>query len=98
MTIERRLIVGLGDITAVVFECVHCGVRVAINPDDLGTLAGKCPRCSYTWGLVEPVSNVPPTNLSRSFISDFTQALMKIRRLDPQTVGFRLLLEFKEPE
>jgi hypothetical protein len=98
MTIEQKLVVGLDDIAAVVFECNHCHVRISLNPDNIGVLKGSCPRCLYVWEFLEPASALPAPNLSKSYFTDFTEALGKIRRMDPQTVGFSLLLEFKEPE
>ncbi|KKK72589.1 hypothetical protein LCGC14_2902380, partial [marine sediment metagenome] len=33
MTVEHRIVVGLGDIKAVVFQCNKCAARVAVSPD-----------------------------------------------------------------
>jgi hypothetical protein len=98
MTLERRFLVGLEDIAAVVFECNHCHARISLSPDNIGVLKGNCPRCTYSWQFLEPASAPLVPNLSKSYFTNFTEALGKIRRMEPQTIGFKLLLEFKEPE
>ncbi len=35
MTVERRIVVSLGDIRAVIFQCKTCATRVAVPPDKL---------------------------------------------------------------
>jgi predicted Zn finger-like uncharacterized protein len=93
MTIERRFVVSLNDIGAVVFECIRCKTRVAVSPDNIGPISGKCPRCSHTWKIPEQAEFS-----SESYITNFAKALGKIRCTDPQTIGFGIFLEFEEPK
>jgi hypothetical protein len=93
VTIERRFVVGLDDIKSIVFECYSCKARLAISPDDDRAIPRGCPRCNEPW--------VDPTRPSISAESEFTNlavAVKQIRSMRAEACGFRLLLEFNEPE
>jgi hypothetical protein len=51
MAIERRLVVGLNDIQAVVFECVKCRGGMVLSPDRTITedKLVQCPLCGEQW-------------------------------------------------
>jgi hypothetical protein len=100
MMIERRIVVGLGDIQAVTFECVKCASRLSVPPDDIKEIPGKCPHCTQEWLSIDPSGH----QAVRSPFVNFTDAIGAIRRLlnphesmmKESMIGFRILLEFDE--
>lgn len=104
MTFEHKLLVSLGEIKAVVFECTRasglsagereCKSRIVVPPDDISSLPLACPR-NHAWDW-----NVPTENAG--FISALPQlidALKKLRMSGRESQsGFRIFLEFDEPE
>lgn len=49
MTIERRLVLGLGDILAIRLECVRCHATVSFALDQTISIPPVCPGCHETW-------------------------------------------------
>lgn len=87
MTVERKIVVGLDAVRAVILECRSCRTRVVLSPDRCGICA-QCPECLSTW-----ISAVQGN-------ANFLDALSKIR-VDSPTVAtgpIRILLELDEPE
>ena len=94
MTVERRLVVGLGDIRAVTFECKSCSARLTLAPDKVDPDGlTRCPSCGTTWWTT-PTSGKVMTPNSRIFT--FLSAIGPMRELQAE-IGFTLLLEFDEP-
>lgn len=96
MTFEHKLLVGLEEIKAIVFECLAngCESKVVIAPDRTDTLPMTCPH-GHAWDW-----NIPTTSQA-SYGSPVLLWLQSLRRLrDPisKKFGFRLLLEFEGPE
>ena len=49
MTSERRIIVSLGDIKYISYECKGCGAKISISPDAGLPAPPKCPQCKDDW-------------------------------------------------
>lgn len=98
MTVERRIVVSLGDIRAVIFQCKSCATRVAVPPDKLDNataLLDKCSVCDAGWWSQNATKLL--TQPAASFVV-FLRALGQIGTPDAsETVGFTLSLEFDEP-
>jgi hypothetical protein len=92
MTIEHKIVVGLSDIKAVIFECANanCHARVIVSPDNIH-IPKQCPACNEGWISIE-----------KSFQSDtsqeknFVDALAKLRVLEAKPLPFKILLEFED--
>jgi hypothetical protein len=93
MTFERKIVVSLGDIKAVVFECDGCRCRVVMNPDNTRDLPGQCPECRKQWihGGLKASQTMDST--SRTFLL----ALTKLRMTNEEYSGFQILFELEEP-
>ncbi len=101
MTIERKIIIDLEDIRAVVFECISCLSRVSIPPQTRGNtrIPNECPQCSAKWSTLDPlkdgdrISLTPHVNFVTSIerLKFFSDELMKM-------AGFKILLELQEPK
>jgi hypothetical protein len=96
MTIERKVIVGVEDVKAVIFECKGCKARVTISPDG-ARIPQRCPNCQEQWLS----SSVSTTSTSLSAYVAFLESLGKMREKALETNGewpkFRILFEFDEP-
>jgi hypothetical protein len=100
MTVERKIIIGLEDIKAVVFECTSCLSRVSIPPQARGNtrIPNECPQCSAKWSVLDPlkygdqISLTPHANLVTSIerLKSFSDELIKM-------AGFKILFELEEP-
>lgn len=91
MTIERKIVVGLGDIKSVSFQCDECKYRVTMSPDEIREIPRGCPN-GHRWIQGEPeASQFPP-------LLKFAENLGKLRTATSQKLlGFQILLEFDEP-
>ena len=99
MTSERRIVVGLGDIRAVTFECKSCGVRVSYQPDDshLMPVNTNCPACNEDWWTTSTTRG-SVFGTQADIVANLLTGLQGVRKLaDQKSVGFRLLLEYDEP-
>jgi hypothetical protein len=91
MTLEHRLVVGLDDIRAIVFECQHkgCGAKLTRT---LGTIKSdwfhQCPACRGEWLSGNEANNVQmPTSsqlillraLEKAHQAEIEGALVHIR-------------------
>ena len=100
MTVEHVLVVGLGDIKAVILECVKCGARYRIASDS-AEIPVRC-HCGYQW-LTGAFRETRP-DLAPNYLEILFTTLLAIRRhmtADPDNkrplAGFRLLLEYDDP-
>ena len=91
MTIERRLVVPIRDIKAVIFECSVCGARTVqpLGPDVV--LPRTCPR-EHRWEMFtgQNAGYGPEGKLTRTL-----GELAALGTAAPN--GFRVLLELEEP-
>ncbi len=97
MTVERKVVVGLADLKAIVFECREdrCKARVTMLPDN-ARIPQKCPACGREWVPSPP----PETKSTLSNHMNLVDAIARIRAQEPNNEWpkFRILFEFDEPE
>jgi hypothetical protein len=93
MTLEHKLVVGLDDIKAVVFECRQCGTRVSMVPADV-RIPNQCPTgaCASVWIMGKPAGMTSEYEASTSAHLNFVSAIGYIRKHNG--AAFRILLEF----
>ena len=92
MTIERKLVVSLGDIKSVSFQCNDCLYRVTISPEQIGGIPNACAN-GHRWlhGEHQVAQRQP--------LVKFLEALVELRTLMANKVlGFQILLELDEPQ
>jgi hypothetical protein len=95
MTIEHKLVVGLEEIKAIIFECAECKARIVLTPEQLNKPPDKCPR-GHTWEWDVPEQHQSITGSPYFF---FLTGLKKLREpVVNQLYGFRIFLEFEEPK
>jgi hypothetical protein len=93
MTVEHKLVVGLEEIKAIIFECAECKSRIVLTPEDVGTPPNKCPRGhSWEWNITDEYKNVDGSSYVFFFRS------LKNLRNATKTETFRILWEFDEPK
>jgi hypothetical protein len=98
MTIERKFIVGIEDIRALVFECNSCHSRLSVQPGHLTvpTIPLQCPQCQERWSLPDPFRR---DRVASPFAS-FVESIELLRSIKPEAMeaaGFKMLLELEEP-
>jgi len=92
MTFERRIVAGLDDIKAVVFECLNCKARVCRPATKIGNVPFSCECCAREWR--HDSGNPQPGDVEQDFVQ-FVKAISTLRTNGQ--LGFRILLEFDEP-
>lgn len=96
MTVERRIVVSLGDIRAVILECKECHAQKTIPPNKIpvgGTFLEKCDICGTKWWSSGSVEKPKFPN----HIISFLETIRDIQKVE-NLVHFTLLLEFDEPQ
>lgn len=98
VTVERHLVIPIGDIQAVILSCLSCPTTVHLpteNPDVKYEMIEKCPGCREIWwksGFIKPYEQ--PTHASLAFLL----ALRTVRTIGTaQTVGFTIALKIDQP-
>jgi len=93
MTIEHKIVVGLKDIKAVIFECANptCHARLSVSPDKI-RIPTQCQNCNAAWMGRERKSFQDDTSQQMNFVN----ALGNIRLLEENGAPFRILLEFED--
>lgn len=97
MTFEHKIVVGLEDIRAVIFECKNqkCKTRTAVPADVLREVPLVCPLCNSRWHTEDLPSHV---TTSAGAPTALVQAIVTMRVLQREgKEAFRILLEFDEP-
>jgi hypothetical protein len=101
MTVEHRLVFGLDDIVAVVFECRRqgCGARLSMVPSKIKLEHLRvCPACDAGWlsADVNTVRDAPVMSLAR-FVVQIAPAVLSEKE-DKANLGVSVRLEFAEPK
>jgi len=93
MTFDRKIVVSLDEISAVVFECNQCKARVVVQPERVTLPPTFCPNGhGWNWNVASEHSEVAAP------AGAWVLSLNRLRLPDAsQRYGFRVLLEFKEP-
>lgn len=91
MTVERRIIVGLEDIKALIFECRECKSKIVLTPEDSDKPPKTCPKGhAWEWNIPEEYETI-----NGSVFFFFLRALKRLRdRVEERASGFKILLEF----
>lgn len=92
MTFEHKIVFGLGDIKAVIFQC-KCGARAAIKPESMEFPPMKCP-CDHAWDWNIPLN----FNSTESPFRAFLMSLARLRSLPLNQCGFTIFLELDKPQ
>ena len=95
MTFEHKIVVGLDDIKAVLFECGRCQTRISVPAEKLRNVPMQCLQCGEIW-ISKGVS--PHHQDMASAYENFVSAIVKIRTLLENGAPFKILLEFSESE
>ena len=97
MTVERKIVVGLEDIEAISLECNGCKCRVTMVPGKMIRIPEYCAQCRLRWHPENPAGHIPERGWP---FAKFLESVEGIRALMNSEVllGFRILLEFKEPK
>lgn len=93
MTVEHRVIVGLNDIKAVVFECRKCHARISVLAED--AKVPHCCPCGQQW-TPDYIGSVNAPKLPA--YQRFCSVLRECRTLQANGAAFMVLLEFEAPE
>ena len=99
MTVEHKLVVGLGDLKAIVFACRHqgCTARAVISPEQ-AKVPEHCPGCGREWMRASLLGEIKVTS---STYVNLVEGIGKIRAHEAEAGNgplFRILLEFDEPK
>ena len=92
MTFERKIVVGLEEIKAVIFQCSKCESRMSIAPDRFDAIPEQCPN-----GHPMLTAKTLPHDFGGSLMLGFLMALKKLKDPIYDSVGFKIFLEFEEP-
>lgn len=102
MTLERKIVLGLDEIKAIVFECssAGCGARVVLPPDAIDNIPTNCPgRHAWNWADPKLIERAEQSNSKSAPLVSFLQSLRRLR--DPlvqESAGFKISLELDEPK
>lgn len=88
MTIERKIIVGIGDIKAIRFQCNKCGANVSLTEVNKYAMPQKCVGCQVEFRSLSPVSH--------SALAEFSDVLLNLRKFPNENC--EMLFEFDEPD
>jgi hypothetical protein len=95
MVVERRIITGIEDIKAVIFECVKCKSRTSHSPDRAIDVPYAC-VCGHLWRKEDHSARM--ARMEQSSVQ-FVSAIAALRMVDRENpLGFKILLEFEEPK
>jgi hypothetical protein len=96
MTIEHKIVVGLDDIRAVIFECRQCHTRVSMSPTDAIDIPAQCPQrnCASVWITGRAAAIKSDYEGSTSASINLVSAIGYIRKKNNGS-AFRILLEFE---
>lgn len=98
MTVEHRLLFGVGDICCVSFECLKCAVRLSVQPKSLDVeKLQTCPACGVRWLSGDTNRDLVSLNPLARFVSSIPGAIWN-ERPEQNGVGVRIVLEFNYPK
>ena len=95
MTVERKILVGIGDIKAVTFECLKCHARTTVPSNSLREIPSACSSCNTVW-YVDIKKHVTTSGPAEQAFIDAIRTLQDLIREKKEP--FRILLEFDAPK
>jgi hypothetical protein len=93
MTPEQRILFGLEEIKAIVFECTECGARSSIKPGISRKPPYTCPS-GHAWDWDVSVSFSSTESPFRALFG----ALARLPDLTTGKTGFKMYLEIERPK
>jgi hypothetical protein len=93
MTLEHKIVVGLSDIKAVIFECRQCQTRISVPAKEI-KIPLACPTCESVWIKGKPAGTTNNYDGSTSAHLNFVSAIGHIR--EHNGAAFTILLEFED--
>jgi hypothetical protein len=94
MTIERKILFGLGDIRTISYACNKCGARATFPPGGpTKDPSNACYACAHPWRM-EPKQQSPFSG-EPSMYAALLQAISTIKALEKE-LGFKMLFELDE--
>ena len=98
MTLEHRMVVELGDIRAITFECKKCKARLTLSPEKLTDRSlNQCPMCREIWLEPTPVSTTTQASELLRFLLLLGIARKTQQKGSDSEAGVRVLLELDVP-
>ena len=95
MTFEHRLLVGFGEIKAVVFECNECKTRTSIPIQEFSGPPPFCPK-QHGWNTNKPLMDAVTPAFKA--LAQLLQALRDPTETLYTSAGFKIFLEFDAEE
>jgi hypothetical protein len=93
MTFEHRVICGLEEIKAIVFECKECKARVSLDARETKKPPATCPNGHHwDWNVYLGYGSTESPYVA------LLSALTKLTEPGLKDVGFKVFLEFEEPK
>jgi len=97
VTIERKIVVSLEEIKAVIFECAtkDCKARTVLSPQNISSIPEQCPHNHHwDWKSRKEIEQ----HSSKTPYPAFIASLKRLTSPDSYCPGFHIFLEFDEPK
>ena len=92
MIMEHKILIGLDDIKAVIFECRKCKSQQRILMSNLNETPNSCTQCNSGWIQKDNSYHSYPSRLD-----NFVKSMKKLLELEnSNTVNVKILLEIDE--
>jgi hypothetical protein len=105
MAIERKIIIGLNDVKALVFECNICKSRISIPIEEAVDIASMPKKCyighHWNWNIAPAASSSPYAAIIQALASINAIETGDEERNKPDIATrseFRVLMEFEDPK
>jgi hypothetical protein len=82
MTSETRILIEPTDISAIEFQCLHCGVKILYPLGGIDRLSDKCPNCYQPWFAAKSALAHPS---ERQPVDQIKSAIAGIQALFPNS-------------
>ena len=92
MVFERKIVVGLADITGIILECGKCKARVLLNPDQK-KFPSRCPQCPTNWIPQNPTNYTSVDSPHANLLNGIADLRNLLNLASPNVLIF---LEFDE--
>lgn len=97
MVVERRIVAGVRDLKAILFECNKCKTRTCHSPDSAPDIPYRC-ACGHQWRQEPGERPTPAVEHHEPYFVRFVKAIQTLRLLEKENpLGFTILFEFEEP-
>ena len=88
MTVERKIVVGLGDIKAIRFQCKKCGAHSSLTEINSYKMPLRCIGCNVEFRSDDPTHH--------SALNELSEVLLNVKKYPNNHC--ELLFEFDEPK